>query len=104
MKTFNFDKWDDFVEITLFGETHKVRLGTFNDAKKISQMQKEMEGLGDNEVAEAMLDFLVERFNESGANYTKEQFMNLPPAKVVAITRAVTQGDSEVGSPLEGGA
>lgn len=100
MKKHNFDEWDDFVEITLFTETHKVRLGTFNDAKKVAAVQKEMEGLGDNEVAEAMIDFLVERFNEAGASYTKDQFMNLAPAKVIAITRAITQG-AEENSPLE---
>ena len=101
MKKFNFDKWDDNIEITLFEETHKVRLASFDDSRKVAEMQKEMDDLGDNDVADAMIDFVVERFAEAGAKYSRDQFMSLAPAKVIAITRAITQGADD-DNPLEG--
>ncbi len=101
MKSYNFDTgWDDFIEITLFGETHEVRMCTFNDSKKVEAVQEELNKLGDTAVAEGMVDFLVEKFKEAGASYTKEQFMNLAPAKSVAIMRMITRGEVDTG-PLE---
>ena len=101
MKNFNFDGWEDFIEITLFGETHKVRLGTFEDSLRINKVQEELNNAGDNEICVALIEFVVDRFNEAGAKFTVEQFMKLAPAKVVAISRAITQGAND-DNPLDG--
>ena len=84
----------------MFGETHKVKLCTFNDSKKVEAVQEELNKLGDTAVAEGMIDFLVDKFNEAGATYTKDQFMDLAPAKSIAILRTITTGDPER-RPLE---
>ena len=104
MKNIDFDggEWDDFIEIKLFGETHKIRLGTWNDSLKMKEIQKELIKLkeDDPKTIKKTIGFLVNRFNEAGAGYTEKQFMNLAPAKTIAILRTISQGDPEE-LPLE---
>lgn len=102
MKKFNFDDdWSDFVEITLFGETNKVKMCTYNDAKRVEAIQEELNEVGDNDVALESIKFLVDKFKEAGADFTEEQFMDIAPAKMVAIMRMLTRGDVEK-DPLDG--
>ena len=99
-KVIDFDRWDDFVSIRIFGKTYRVRQSTFRDAKKVAAVQAELESMGDDERADKMIDFIYERFVEADSEFPKEKLLDIPPAKLIAIMRVITQGPEEADRPL----
>jgi len=99
-KVVDFDAWDDFVSIRIFGKTYKVRQSTFRDAKKVAAVQEELENMGDEERADKLIDFIYERFSETDPGFPKEKLLDVPPAKLIALMRVITQGPEEADRPL----
>ena len=99
-KIVDFDAWDDFVSIRIFGKTYKVRQSTFRDAKKVAAVQEELEQMKDEDRADKLIDFIYERFSETDPDFPKEKLLDVPPAKLIALMRVITQGPEEADRPL----
>jgi len=99
-KVVDFDRWDDSVQIRIFGKTYNVRQSTFRDAKKVAAVQAELKSMGDEERADKMIDFIYERFSETDPDFPKDKLLDVPPAKLIALMRVITQGPEEADRPL----
>jgi hypothetical protein len=89
----DFDAWEDFVKIKLWGTMYRVKMATYLDSKKIAEVQERLEKSTEIEQSEAMVDFLHGRFKAAGATFDREKLMDLPPAKIIAMFRVITQGE-----------
>jgi len=98
-KIIDFDRWDDFIQIRIFGKTYKLRQSTFRDAKKVAAVQTELENMKDDERADQTIDFIYARFIEADPQFEREKLYDIPPAKLIAIMRVITQG-TEIDRPL----
>jgi len=98
MRTYDFDMWDDEVEIKLFGEKCLLQMASAEDSMRIGGTTDDPTG---KKATETIIEFLVGRFKAAGCKFDTAKIAALPPSKLTAIFQVLTQGEEGRPLPLE---